>query len=193
MQKPTLTSLLAQARACQLCAAQLPHGCRPVLQAGAGARLLIVGQAPGRVVHASGTPWMDASGRTLRTWLGMDEDTFYDPERVAILPMGFCYPGAGSSGDLPPRLECAPRWHASILALLPRVKLTLLIGSYAQRGYLTGGSATLTENVRAFRAHLPRFFPLPHPSPRNRHWLKTNPWFEEDALPELRRRVADLW
>jgi uracil-DNA glycosylase len=122
----------------------------------------------------------------------MNESEFYDPERVAVLPMGLCYPGRGKSGDLPPRKECAPRWHASILAKLPRVKLTLLIGSYAQREYLTGGSSTLTENVRTFRTHLPRFFPLPHPSPRNRHWLAINPWFEKEALPELRRRVAEL-
>lgn len=163
-----------------------------MLQAAAGARLLIVGQAPGRAVHASGTPWLDASGRTLRAWLGLDENSFYDPERVAILPMGFCYPGTGKSGDLPPRPECAPRWHASIMPLLSKVELTLLIGLYSQREYLPGGALTLTENVRAFRTHLPRFFPLPHPSPRNRPWLAANPWFERETLPELRSRVAAL-
>lgn len=193
MNESTLESLLAEARACQLCAGHLPHGCRPVLQAGGRAKLLIVGQAPGRAVHASGTPWLDASGRTLRTWLGMHEDEFYDPERVAIIPMGLCYPGAGKSGDLPPRIECAPRWHSTLLAALPEIKLTLLIGAYSQREYLPAGSTRLTENVRAFRAHLPRYFPLPHPSPRNRPWLAANPWFEREALPELRRRIAALW
>ena len=188
----TLDSVLARARACRLCDEHLAHGCRPVLQAGAGARLLIIGQAPGRAVHACGQPWMDASGRTLRAWLGMNEADFYDAERVAILPMGFGYPGKGKSGDLPPRPECAPLWHAPLLGFLPRVELTLLIGLYAQRGYLTAAPATLTENVRSFRAHLPRFFPLPHPSPRNRPWLAANPWFEREAIPELRRRVAAI-
>lgn len=193
MKLEALAQLLAEARARQLCVAHLPHGCRPVLQASAGARLLIIGQAPGRAVHACGTPWMDASGRTLRAWLGMTEEPFYDPARVAILPMGFCYPGTGGIRRPPSSDRMRTEVALVIVGLLPQVELTLPIGAYSRREYLKDASATLTENVRAFRPHLPRFFPLPLPSPRNRPWLAANPWFETEALPELRRRVASLW
>ncbi len=187
-----LNALLADIRACRLCAAHLPLGPRPVLQAGAEARVLIVGQAPGRRVHASGVPFDDASGDRLRDWLGVDRDTFYDPNRIAIVPMGFCYPGTGAGGDLPPRPECAPTWHPRLLPLLQRVRLTLVIGQYAQAA-LVGDArgANLTATVQAWRTHLQHGrLPLPHPSPRNNRWLRRNPWFEADLLPALRQRVA---
>lgn len=189
----SFANLLKRIRACRLCEAALQHPPRPILAAHPRARLLIIGQAPGARVHASGIPWQDASGRLLRTWLGLDETTFYDPARVALMPMGFCYPGAGKSGDLPPRPECAPAWHGAVRAGLPAVELTLLIGDYAQRYYLgERAKPTLTENVRAFREHLPAFLLLPHPSPRNRHWLSRNPWFATEVLPVLRERVRKM-
>ncbi|HEY0962104.1 MAG TPA: uracil-DNA glycosylase family protein [Pseudomonadales bacterium] len=184
-----LIDLLDAVSECRLCAPHLPHGPRPVLQAAASARLLIIGQAPGAKVHASGIPWDDKSGERLRHWLGVDPDVFYDPARVAIMPMGFCYPGKGVSGDLPPRAECAAQWHGQVLAGLPNVRLTLLIGHHAQRHYLAGYAGTLTDTVLAWRQHLPRFFVLPHPSPRNQAWCMHHPWFEADVVPELRRRV----
>jgi uracil-DNA glycosylase len=189
-----LETLLAEVRACQLCATALPLGPRPVLRASASARVLIVGQAPGTKVHATGIPWNDPSGDRLRRWLDMDRDTFYDASRIAIIPMGFCYPGRNPrGGDLPPRPECAPHWHARLLALLPHLELTLLVGSYAQAYYLGDRrAATLTETVRAWRDYLPRFVPTPHPSPRNTHWLQKNPWFEAEVVPHLRERVAAL-
>lgn len=187
-----LNELLAQVRRCHLCAEQLPLGPRPVLRAQPGARLMIIGQAPGTKVHASGIPWDDASGKRLREWLQMDRETFYDENRVAIMPMGFCYPGKGRSGDLPPRPECAPQWHAPLLAQLPQVSLVLLIGQYAQQYYLPERPASLTETVQQWQRFGPRYFPLPHPSPRNQLWLKRNAWFEDEVLPELRRAVAAL-
>jgi len=188
-----LDVLLARIRACNVCAAQLPLGPRPIVQIGAQARLLIVGQAPGAKVHASGVPWDDASGRRLREWLGIDERVFYDPQCVAIVPMGFCYPGRGGGGDLPPRPECAPLWFDRVLAQLPNVELTLLIGQYAQKHFLGGARrATLTETVAAFADYAPRFMPLPHPSPRNTAWFQRHPWFERELLPVLRRRVSSL-
>ncbi|HMM54305.1 MAG TPA: uracil-DNA glycosylase family protein [Candidatus Desulfobacillus sp.] len=188
-----LDRLLAQVRACRVCEAELPLGANPVLQMGATARLLIIGQAPGTRVHASGIPWDDASGERLRQWLGLDRAAFYDRSRVAIMPMGFCYPGRGAGGDLPPRPECAPLWHDSLLALLPDIGLTLLIGQYAQRRYLGAARKTsLTETVRAFEEYLPNYLPLPHPSPRNTAWFKRHPWFEKELLPVLRRRVRAL-
>lgn len=188
----SLEQLLAQVRACQLCVHALPLGPRQVLQAGAAARLRIVGQAPGRKVHESGIPWDDASGERLRAWLAIDRSVFYDPQKVAILPIGFCYPGRGQSGDQPPRPECAPRWHARLNALLPRVSLTLLVGRHAQAYYLGPTCrATLLETVRAWRSYLPSgYLPLPHPSPRNQPWVARNPWFEAEVLPSLRRAVA---
>lgn len=191
MSKSKLPPLLAEIDACRLCAEHLPHTPRPVVQAGAMARLLIIGQAPGRRVHDTGIPWNDPSGDRLRDWLGLAPETFYDPAQVAIMPTAFCYPGKGKSGDLPPRRECAPAWHPRLLDAMPKVQLTLLIGRYAQEVYLReNGKATLTETVAAYEEYLPRYFPLPHPSPRNRLWWKTNSWFEQDVLPVLRERVA---
>ncbi|MCB1648584.1 MAG: uracil-DNA glycosylase family protein [Pseudomonadales bacterium] len=186
----TLNELLVQVRSCHLCAEHLPLGPRPVVRAQPGARLMIIGQAPGTKVHASGIPWDDASGKRLREWLQMDRETFYDENRVAIMPMGFCYPGKGRSGDLPPRPECAPQWHAPLLAQLPQVSLVLLIGQYAQQYYLPQRPASLTETVQQWQRFGPRYFPLPHPSPRNQLWLKRNPWFEAEVLPALRSAVT---
>lgn len=187
-----LDKLLEQVRACDLCAASLPLGPRPVLRANASARLLIIGQAPGTRVHETGIPWNDPSGDRLRQWLGWDRERFYDESQTAIVPMGFCYPGKGKSGDLPPRPECAPQWHPPLLELMPAIELVLLVGQYAQRHYLPDAKATLTETVRAFRDYGPRYVPLPHPSPRNQLWLKKNPWFERDVVPYLQARVAEL-
>jgi len=184
--------LLAAIRACRLCAAHLPLGPRPVLQASPRARLLIVSQAPGRKVHETGIPFDDPSGDRLRDWLGIGKPTFYDAEKIAIVPMGFCFPGSGKGGDLPPRRECAPAWHPRLLPWLRGVRLTLAIGQYAQAGLLDARRGrTLTGTVLAWREHLAHgILPLPHPSPRNRLWLTRNPWFETDLLPELRQRVA---
>jgi uracil-DNA glycosylase len=185
-----LIALLAEVRACRVCEAHLPHGVRPVVQAGEGASLLLIGQAPGRKVHESGIPWDDASGTRLRQWMGIDYDAFYDAARVAIVPTGFCYPGKGKSGDLPPRPECAPLWQDRLMQALPDIRLTLLIGRHAQEWALgERAKATLTETVAAWRDYLPHYLPLPHPSPRNQFWWKANPWFEREVLPELRRRV----
>ncbi|HEY2345248.1 MAG TPA: uracil-DNA glycosylase family protein [Xanthomonadaceae bacterium] len=178
-------------RACRLCEPHLPLGAKPVLRAGTSARLLIVGQAPGTKVHATGIPWNDASGNRLRQWRAIDRDTFHDENIVAIVPMGFCYPGKGKGGDLPPRSECAPTWHPKILPLLPNIRLILLIGSYAQSAFLGATRhSTLTGTVRAAKDYLPRYLPLPHPSPRNQMWLRRNPWFEQDIVPLLRGHVA---
>lgn len=186
-----LTELLTAISRCRVCEATLPHEPRPVVRASAGATLLIIGQAPGRRVHESGIPWDDPSGDLLRQWLNIDRALFYDSGRIAIVPSGFCYPGKGASGDLPPRPECAPLWHPQLLATLPKRRLTLLVGSYAQAYYLRERArATLTETVRDFSSYLPEFFPLPHPSPRNRPWLARNPWFAEAVLPELRAITA---
>lgn len=188
-----LDRLLDEIRACRLCEAQLPLGPRPVLRASPGARLLVVGQAPGTRVHASGIPWDDASGRRLRDWLGVDDATFYDAARIAIVPMGFCYPGRAGSGDAPPRRECRDTWHPRLMPLLPRVELTLLVGQYAQaHGLGARRGDSLTATVRAWRDYFPTLVPLPHPSPRNVAWFKANPWFEGDVLPALRGRVAEV-
>jgi len=184
-----LDRLLAEVRDCAICAAQLPNPPRPVLRAAATAHVQIVGQAPGRRVHETGIPWNDPSGDLLREWLKIDRTLFYDEARIAIIPAGFCYPGKGPSGDLPPRPECAPHWHPRLRALLPHLRLTLLVGQYAQSYYLGERcKRTLAGTVRAYREYLPEFFPLPHPSPRNRRWLAQNAWFERDVLPVLRRR-----
>ena len=195
MTRIQLKPLLTEIRACQVCAVHLPHPPNPVLRAHANARLLLIGQAPGRRVHETGIPWKDPSGDTLRDWLQLMPEQFYDERLVAIVPSGFCYPGTGKSGDLPPRPECAPLWHPPLLAALPKIKLTLLIGSYAQTYYLKErAKSTLTETVANFAEYLPRFLPLPHPSPRNRLWLKRNPWFAADVLPALRAHVTKaLW
>jgi len=180
-------------RACRLCEPHLPRGPRPILRAAVSARLLIVGQAPGTRVQETGIPWNDPSGELLREWLAVGRETFYDESRIAIIPTGLCYPGRKGSGDAPPRPECAPRWHPPLLAALPRVELILLVGQYAQACYLAGRrKATLAETVRAWREYGPKFLPLPHPSPRNRLWVKRNAWFEADVVPRLRERVAVL-
>ena len=187
-----LAGLLADVRACQLCAAHLPHGPRPVVQVHASARVLVAGQAPGRKVHASGIPFDDASGDRLRSWLGVTRETFYDASQMAMLPMGFCYPGTGKHGDLPPRHECAPAWRAPVLATLGKLELTLVIGQYAIAYHLPGAAPTVTEVVRGWRDHWPTLVPLPHPSPRNNIWLQRNPWFERELLPALRARIAEV-
>jgi uracil-DNA glycosylase len=189
----SLTRLLGEVRSCTLCAAHLPLGPRPVVQLHPSARLLIVGQAPGRKVHESGVPFDDASGERLRDWLGIDKITFYDETKIALLPMGFCYPGTGKSGDLPPRPECAATWRKKLLASLPNIELTLIIGQYAQDWHLPDSPhVSLTETVAAWREVWPAQLPLPHPSPRNNIWLKKNPWFATDVLPTLRKRVQKL-
>lgn len=185
--------LRAEIAACRVCAAHLPAGCRPVVRLGATARLLIIGQAPGTRVHESGTPWDDASGERLRDWMGVTPALFYDTARIAIMPMGFCYPGTGASGDLPPRPECAPLWHDRVMAQLPEIRLTLLVGSYAQKCYWPGARRqSVAEIVLGFGAHGPAFFPLPHPSWRSTNWMRRNPWFATEVLPTLRARMEAL-
>lgn len=185
--------VLTQIRACRICEAVLPLGPRPVVQAAANSRVLIVSQAPGRKVHETGIPFNDPSGDLLRQWMGVTRDTFYDPEQIAIVPMGFCFPGTGKGGDLPPRPECAPTWHPQLLPLLENVDITLVIGQYAQKGMLgTRRRRNLTETVRAWRDYMADgWLPLPHPSPRNRMWFRRNPWFEAELVPQLRQRVAE--
>ena len=183
--------LLADIRACRLCADGLPHGPRPVVQFSRQARVLVAGQAPGRKVHDSGIPFDDASGDRLRAWMGVGRRVFYEPQNVAILPMGFCYPGTGKAGDLPPRPECAPAWREKLLAMADNIKLTVVVGAYARNWHLPGlRGKTLTEAVQADANGADGVFLLPHPSPRNNIWLRKNPWFEEDVLPKLKRRVA---
>ena len=189
----TLESLLAAVRACRACEAHLPLGPRPVLSAAATARILIVGQAPGARVHRTGVPWDDPSGERLRDWMGVSADVFYDESRIAIIPMGYCYPGRGKGGDLPPRPECAQLWLEPLLAKLPMIELTLLIGLHAQRHFLgKRRKASLAETTRAWAQYCPPYIPLPHPSPRNTPWLQRNSGFEQHILPELRRRIEAL-
>ncbi len=189
-----LPALLTRVRACRECTANLPLGPRPVVRAAGGARLMIIGQAPGTRVHETGIPWNDKSGERLRDWLDLSPEAFYDESRIAIVPMGFCYPGRFErGGDRPPRPECAPLWHPPLRAALTRVELTLLVGLYAQARYLgKRRKASLTETVRSWRDYLPAFLPLPHPSWRNTAWLRKNPWFEAGLVPCLRRQVRDL-
>lgn len=185
-----MNDLQAKIRQCMVCKDHLPCRPRPVVQLSSSSGIIIVGQAPGKRVHDTGVPWNDASGRTLRRWMDMNETVFYDPELVSVMPMGFCYPGKGRSGDLAPRRECAPLWHDEILRRYPVRPLMLLIGQYAQRYYLKEDCrGSLTETVRNFRQYLPLYFPLPHPSPRNQNWLKINPWFMEEVIPELREEI----
>lgn len=191
----SLSALLTEVRACRLCADRLPLGPRPVLRAAKSARLLIIGQAPGTKVHETGIPWNDPSGDRLRDWMQIDPARFYDDSKIAIIPMGFCYPGRlPKGGDCPPRPECAPAWHDRLRAQLPNIALTLLVGSYAQRHYLGARfGRSLTETVAAFRDVLPLgFLPLPHPSWRTKAWQVKNPWFDTEVLPVLRRQVEDL-
>jgi len=183
--------LLQRVRACTSCAAQLPLGARPVLQVHPAARILVVGQAPGIRVHHSGIPFDDASGDRLREWMGITREVFYEASRIAIVPMGFCYPGTGKSGDLPPRPECAPQWRQQVLEHLPHVALTIVIGRYAQVWHLPSSrDSNVTSTVERWKEFAPGVIPLPHPSPRNNIWLKRNPWFAENLLPELRELVS---
>lgn len=185
-------SLLREVSACTFCAPHLPLGPRPVVQFSATARILIIGQAPGTKVHASGVPWQDDSGDRLREWTGLGPNDFYDPSKVALVPMGFCYPGKSAGGDAPPRPECAPRWHERILDILPPDRLTLLVGSYAQERYLPKDAGkTLVERVRAFERFAPTVFPTPHPSWRSIGWMKRNPWFEAELLPRMQDAIQD--
>ncbi len=186
---PALDALLREVRACRICEDYLPCGPRPLLQVDPEARILIAGQAPGRRVHETGVPFDDPSGDRLRDWLGVSRDEFYDPQKIAILPMGFCYPGTGKSGDLPPRRECEPAWRKSLLAHLGNIRLTLVIGQYAIKSHLPDSKGNLTETVRAWRSYGGNVVPLPHPSPRNNIWLKKNPWFTDDLLPWLQETV----
>jgi uracil-DNA glycosylase len=187
--RANLAEVAAEARACRVCAAHLPLGPRPVFRVSSTARLLIVGQAPGTKVHETGIPWNDPSGDRLRRWLGMDRDTFYDESRIAIVPMGLCYPGRlPNGGDAPPRRECAPLWQARLVGLMPNIRLTLLVGSYALVHSL--GRGPVSDRVRLFREYLPQYFPLPHPSWRTTAWERKNPWFGQEALPVLRDVVA---
>jgi uracil-DNA glycosylase len=186
----SLSRVSAEARACTLCEKALPYQPRPVFLVGRRARLFIVGQAPGRRVHETGIPWNDPSGDVLRDWLGLERARFYDTSRIAIVPVGLCYPGTVDGVDLPPCRDCAPAWQPRFRAALPEVRLTLLVGSYAQAYYLgKARKASVGETVRAWRGYLPEFFVLPHPSWRNKLWLKKNPWFAAEVIPALRRRV----
>ncbi|MDF1863739.1 MAG: uracil-DNA glycosylase family protein [Saprospiraceae bacterium] len=187
------TNVIEEAQNCTICAPYLSHGVRPVFSIHPKSKILIIGQAPGRKVHETGIPWDDPSGKNLRKWLGVDEATFYNPEVFGILPMGFCYPGKGKSGDLPPRPECAPTWHDPLLKMMPEVKLTLLFGQYAIKRYLgESRQKNLTETVRTWRAYLPEYIPMPHPSPRNRFWMRKNEWFEEEVLVYLKESVTSV-
>ena len=189
----SLKVLVAEANACTLCAPFLSHAPRPIFRVGARARIVIVGQAPGAKVHESGVPWQDDSGDHLLEWLKVDRATFEDTDAFAILPMGFCFPGRRTGGDLPPRPECAPTWHERLLSKMPAIQLTLLVGQYAQARYLEGrAKSTLTETVKAFEEYLPASIPLPHPSWRSKLWMKKNPWFERELLPVLRRKVRGV-
>ncbi len=186
-----MQALLNEIRSCQTCAGLIPEP-RPIVRASSSSRILIVGQAPGTKVHASGVPWDDASGKRLRSWMGVDNEIFYDVNKVAIVPMGFCYPGKGKSGDLPPRPECAPQWHEPVLAHLKDVRCTLLIGQFAQNYYLEDFHETLTQRVKHWQELVPETYVLPHPSPRNQMWLRRNPWFENEVVPQLRKTIAAL-
>lgn len=188
-----MDKLLKEISACRICEAHLPNAPRPVITAHPQSKIIIVGQAPGIKVHLSGIPWDDASGKRLREWLGIEGDELYDTQRFAIIPMGFCYPGKGKSGDLPPRKECAPQWHQRLLEHIPSAELILLIGNYAQKYYLGKRyQGTLTETVRQFEHYLPQFFPLVHPSPLNYRWRARNPWFETDVLPILKNKIKTI-
>lgn len=188
-----MEQLIAEIRSCRICQAHLLHGCRPILQVHPASRIVLIGQAPGRRVHESGIPWSDKSGDNLRAWLQVSAEEFYDPTLFALVPMGFCYPGAGKTGDLPPRKECAPQWHPPLFDRLPAVELVLLVGQYAQAYYLRDkAKETLTDTVQNYAAYLPQYFPLPHPSPRNNIWMKKNPWFAAALLPELATRIARI-
>ncbi len=188
-----MKKLLTEIRACQICKKYLPNKPRPIVQASAQSRIVIIGQATGQKVQSSGIPWDDLSGKELRRWLGVTEEQFYNDKLFALVPMGFCYPGKGTSGDLPPRPECAPTWHHQLLAKMKEVKLTLLIGQYSQKFYLGEKfSPSITKNIKNFKGFLPDYLPLVHPSPRNNIWQKKNPWFELEVVPTLQKIVKKL-
>ena len=188
-----MEKLLTEIRQCRICEEHLPLGCRPVLTANINSKIVLIGQAPGKKVHESGIPWDDKSGHNLRQWLGVSKQEFYNPQLFALIPMGFCYPGTGKSGDFPPRKECAPQWHPQLFKDMKKVGLILLVGNYAQKYYLKKtAKQNLTETVRNFEAYLPLYFPLPHPSPRNNIWQKRNPWFKELVLPTLALKVDEI-
>lgn len=187
-----LKSLLNDVRECTICEKDLPFGAHPILQMHPKARILIAGQAPGRKVHESGIPFDDASGDRLREWLGVSREEFYDPKKIALLPMGFCYPGSGKSGDLPPRAECEATWRKKLMGQLRHLEITLVLGKYAQAYHFATANTTLTALVKSWRTYWPRMVPLPHPSPRNNIWLRKNPWFERDVLPPLKQRISEL-
>ncbi|MXO57374.1 uracil-DNA glycosylase family protein [Pontixanthobacter gangjinensis] len=188
-----VSALHREIASCTICAEFLADGPRPVVQFSSTAKLLIIGQAPGSRVHATGVPWDDDSGNRLREWMGLSKEQMYDPARVALVPMGFCYPGKASGGDKPPRKECAPQWHGQVLAQLPRDRLTLLVGTYAQGYYLPKTrSMSLTQRVESFEQFLPHILPLPHPAWRSRIWMQKNPWFEAAVLPVLRQYIDKL-
>lgn len=184
--------LLGEIQACKICEQHLPLGARPILQFHPSARILIAGQAPGRRVHESGVPFDDASGDRLREWMGITREVFYDPKKIAIMPMGFCYPGNRKSGDLPPRPECAIAWRQPLLESLNHLELILVIGRYAHAYHLDSANSKVTEAVMAWQQYWPTRIPLPHPSPRNNRWIRQNPWFEAELLPALRKRVAEI-
>lgn len=186
-----MKELLHNISQCTICKAHLPLGPRPVVTAHQHSKIVIIGQAPGTKVHASGIPWDDQSGKKLREWLNVTDEQFYNTENFAIIPMGFCYPGKGKTGDLPPRKECAPEWHELLLKQMPKVELVILVGAYAQNYYLKD-KKTLTERVGDYKSYLPKYFPIPHPSPTNRFWRAKNPWFEELVVPELNNRVKSI-
>ncbi len=190
--QPPLFAILAEARTCAVCASALPLGPKPLLAADPASRILIVGQAPGKATHLAGTPWQDRSGDRLREWLGVTREQFYDPKQIALIPTGFCYPGSGASGDLPPRPECAPLWHPRILPLLPHVQLTIYLGSFAFSAKFSERYRNLSEAAEDFRTLLPDRRVLPHPSPRNGMWAGQRPWFQKDLLPALATRVSQV-
>jgi uracil-DNA glycosylase len=183
--------LLQKIRSCKECKKHLKSGVNPIVSASKKSKIIIIGQAPGRIVHTTSIPWNDKSGDNLRNWLGIDKTTFYNADKIALMPMGFCFPGKGKAGDLPPRSECAPLWHPPLLEKMAHAKLILLVGQYAQKYYLQNSvKATLTETVKYFDNYLPRYFPLPHPSPRNNIWQRKNKWFSEEVLPELKKLIG---
>ena len=187
-----MQQLLNTIRQCEVCVKHLPLGPRPIIEASVDSKILLVSQAPGRVVHESGIAWTDQSGKKLREWLGVDENIFFNTSNFAILPMGFCYPGKGKTGDLPPRKECAPLWHEQVFSELKNIKLIILIGSYASSYYLPEEKTNLTQKAADFEEHLPKYWVVPHPSPVNRFWRAKNPWFEESVVPQLQQKIADI-
>ncbi|MCM4154941.1 uracil-DNA glycosylase family protein [Gramella sp. AN32] len=186
-----MQDLLSEIRDCKICSEYLPLGARPIIEASKNSKIVLISQAPGRVVHNSGIAWNDQSGIKLREWLGVDDEVFYNPDNFAILPMGFCYPGKAKTGDAPPRKECAPTWHDKVWDHLKKAELKILIGSYASNYYLDA-SKKLTEKVGAFEEYLPEYWPVPHPSPVNRFWRIKNPWFEEEIVPKLQIKIKEI-